>query len=231
MGTDGEGGSNVRRLDQTSTWSVASVCVVIIVISIILEKALHNLGQWFVRKRKTALFDALEKVKDELMILGFISLLMTFCRNYIAKICIPEKVADTMLPCALKPDTDTVLVQHLSAETTSIRRVLSYDVVSTCQLGKVPLVSINGLHQLHIFIFFLAMFHVFYSAVTMVLGRAKIRRWKEWENETTTICHEYSNASSRFRFAHETSFVRKHTSSWNKTPILLYTASTRVRVM
>lgn len=85
MGTDGEGGSNVRRLDQTSTWSVASVCVVIIVISIILEKALHNLGQvrtssfihlhlyilihsfcmqWFVRKRKTALFDALEKVKD-----------------------------------------------------------------------------------------------------------------------------------------------------------------------
>lgn len=36
-----------------------------------------------------------------------------------------------------------------------------------------PLVSINGLHQLHIFIFFLAIFHVAYSALTMALGRAK----------------------------------------------------------
>ena len=33
------------------------------------------------------------------MVLGFISLLLTFGQNYIARICIPTKVADTMLPC------------------------------------------------------------------------------------------------------------------------------------
>lgn len=33
------------------------------------------------------------------MILGFISLLLTFGQNYIAQICIPVEVADTMLPC------------------------------------------------------------------------------------------------------------------------------------
>jgi mlo protein len=40
--------------------------------------------------------------------------------------------------------------------------------------GKVSLISINALHQLHIFIFFLAVFHVSYSAITMALGRAKV---------------------------------------------------------
>lgn len=33
------------------------------------------------------------------MVLGFISLLLTFGQNYIARICIPVKVANTMLPC------------------------------------------------------------------------------------------------------------------------------------
>lgn len=36
---------NVRELDQTPTWAVASVCTVIVVISIVLEKALHHLGE------------------------------------------------------------------------------------------------------------------------------------------------------------------------------------------
>lgn len=41
----------------------------------------------------------------ELMVLGFISLILTFSQYYIAKICIPVDVADTMLPCS-KPVKD-----------------------------------------------------------------------------------------------------------------------------
>lgn len=36
------------------------------------------------------------------MILGFISLLLTFVQDYAERICIPESVADTMLPCKKK---------------------------------------------------------------------------------------------------------------------------------
>ena len=36
------------------------------------------------------------------MILGFISLLLTFGQSYIVKICIPQKLADNMLPCPYK---------------------------------------------------------------------------------------------------------------------------------
>lgn len=38
------------------------------------------------------------------MILGFISLILTFSQYYIAKICIPVDVADTMLPCAKRDE-------------------------------------------------------------------------------------------------------------------------------
>jgi len=33
------------------------------------------------------------------MLLGFISLLLTFGTKYVAKICIPKKFGDSMLPC------------------------------------------------------------------------------------------------------------------------------------
>lgn len=36
------------------------------------------------------------------MVLGFISLLLTFGQSYISRICIPIKAADTMLPCPLR---------------------------------------------------------------------------------------------------------------------------------
>ncbi|KAI8541036.1 hypothetical protein RHMOL_Rhmol08G0031200 [Rhododendron molle] len=165
------GSGTTRELDQTPTWAVAGVCLVIIIISIALEKILHKLGMWFTKRHKKALFEALEKVKAELMVLGFISLLLTFSQYYIARICIPYNIANTMLPC---PARDKISVEG--------RRLLWFDhrvlaaggYGTTCKAGKVPLITVNGLHQLHILIFFLAVFHVIYSAVTMALGRLKV---------------------------------------------------------
>lgn len=57
----------------------------------------------------------------ELMVLGFISLLLTFGQNFIVKICIPEKAADTMLPCPYNGEHDE------SSETENRRRLLWYD--------------------------------------------------------------------------------------------------------
>jgi len=39
-----ESSATTRKLDQTPTWAVASVCAVIIIISILLEKFLHKVG-------------------------------------------------------------------------------------------------------------------------------------------------------------------------------------------
>lgn len=44
------------------------------------------------------------RIVTELMILGFISLILVFSQYYIADICIPTHVANTMLPCPLKDE-------------------------------------------------------------------------------------------------------------------------------
>ncbi|ONL99578.1 barley mlo defense gene homolog2 [Zea mays] len=215
------GGDGTRALDQTPTWAVAAVCAVIVAASILLEGFLHHLGQLLNKKRKKALFDALEKVKSELMTLGFISLLLTVTGRYIARICIPEGAANTMLPCRLSG--------HSVAEEPKGhgRRHLSEDPTNlfSCRKGMVSLVSADGMHQLHIFVFFLAVFHVTFSFFTMSLGRAKTRIWKVWEKETCSPQYNYLNDPSKFRLTHQTSFVRQHASCWSKSTITLYFVS------
>lgn len=56
----------------------------------------------------------------ELMLLGFISLLLTFGTKFIAKICIPVSVSDTMLPCKKK-------VEEHEDPKDDRRRLLSFD--------------------------------------------------------------------------------------------------------
>lgn len=221
-----ESGETERKLDQTPTWAVAGICAAIIIISILLEKVLEKIGEWFTKKNKRALFEALEKVKAELMVMGFISLIFTFCQSYIAEICIPVHLANTMLPCKAKDERDT---SSSSNEEKTHRRLLwnehrflSSSSGNQCKEGFEPLISGDGLHQLHILIFFLAVFHVLYSAVTMMLGKMKIRGWNVWEHETSSLDYEFSNDPSRFRLTHETSFVKAHASFWTRVPIFFY---------
>ncbi|VFQ90832.1 unnamed protein product [Cuscuta campestris] len=215
------GGESSRKIDQTPTWAVAVVCTAIIVISIALEKIIHKLGTWLADRHKKALFEAFEKVKAELMILGFISLILVFCQNYIPGICIPTHVADTMLPCKAT-DNEAKEEEHRRRLLWYERRGLSASEARKCKEGYVALISVEGLHQIHILVFFLAILHVVYSAVTMLLGRLKIRGWKQWEQETSSHNYEFSNDPSRFRLTHETSFVRAHTSFWTRIPIFFY---------
>ncbi|XP_062205857.1 MLO-like protein 9 [Phragmites australis] len=215
------GGDGTRALDQTPTWAVAAVCAVIIAVSILLEGLLHHLGELLNKRRKKALFDALEKVKSELMTLGFISLLLTVTGRYISRICITEGAADTMLPCSLSRHSETEEPKGHG------RRHLSGDPTNSfvCPKGMVSLVSADALHQLHIFVFFLAVFHVTFSFFTMSLGRAKTRIWKEWEKETCSLTYEFVYDPSKFRLTHQTSFVRQYASCWSKSTILLYAVS------
>ncbi|EPS62478.1 hypothetical protein M569_12312, partial [Genlisea aurea] len=89
--------------------------------------------------------------------------------------------------------------------------------------GYVSLISAHGLHQIHIFIFFLAIFHVIYSANVMMLGRLKIREWKVWETEIASGVDAISD-EAKYRLTHETSFVKGHmnTCSFTQNTVLFY---------
>ncbi|KAI7742481.1 hypothetical protein M8C21_020596 [Ambrosia artemisiifolia] len=223
----GDTSEGTRQLDQTPTWAVAGVCALFIIVSIALEKIMCKVGKFLTDKHKKALFEALEKVKAELMILGFISLMLTFSPYYIAKICIPVDVADTMLPCAKrhkaeKEEEEEEKARRLLLWYEEHRRSLAGASKTICKKGKVPIITVDGLHQLHILVFFLAVIHVVYSVITMALGRLKARGWKQWEEETLSPDYEFTNDPSRFRLTHQTSFVRAHTSFWTRVPFFFY---------
>ncbi|KAK7270352.1 hypothetical protein RIF29_23430 [Crotalaria pallida] len=91
--------------------------------------------------------------------------------------------------------------------------------------GKVAFVSQYGIHQLHIFIFVLAIFHILQCIITLGLGRTKMGIWKKWEEETKTVEHQCYNDPERFRFARDTTFGRRHLNSWTKSPISLWIVS------
>ncbi|KAI5575871.1 hypothetical protein POPTR_009G011900v4 [Populus trichocarpa] len=233
------GGSAGRSLEQTPTWAVAVVCFVLVSVSIIIEFIIHLIAKWLTKKRKKALYEALEKIKSELMLLGFISLLLTVGQSPISNICISKKAGATWHPCNKKEEaklngTENIketdyenrrkLLSISDSAGESLRRVLAAgESTDKCAAkGKVPFVSSDGIHQLHIFIFVLAIFHILYCILTMALGRAKMKSWKRWEKETRTAEYQFSHDPERFRFARETSFGRRHLSFWTKTPVLIW---------
>ncbi|XP_050242918.1 MLO-like protein 3 [Quercus robur] len=241
------GGSSGASLQFTPTWAVATVCFCFIFISIILEHVIHLLSQWLKRRRKTALNEALEKLKSELMLLGFMSLLLAVTQERISKICVPSGAGNIMLPCRKQTRSESeikhftkVMIWNLSSMNDlwwgPHRRVLDenenddvppspppdVDAVDSCPSGKVALMSQDGIHQLHIFIFVLAVMQIMYSVLTLALGRAKMRRWEAWEKETQTTEYQVAHDPNRFRFTRQTTFGRRHLTTCTETSFQLW---------
>ncbi|XP_024005402.1 MLO-like protein 13 [Eutrema salsugineum] len=174
-----------RSLEYTPTWVVAFICFIIVLLSLLAERGLHRLGKCLKRRRQDALFEALQKLKEELMLLGFISLMLTVSQSAIRHICVPPGLVNNMFPCKKPLENHHAPESSHHALVINARHLLSTGGASpdNCAAkGQVPLVSVEALHQLHIFIFVLAVFHVIFCATTMVLGGARIQQWKHWED-------------------------------------------------
>ncbi|KAG7950102.1 hypothetical protein I3843_13G094700 [Carya illinoinensis] len=244
---EGEGSNTSRSLQDTPVWALATVCFVFISVSLFMEHLIHLLSNWLRKHRKTALFEALEKLKSVLILLGFMSLILAGTQRYISKICIPIRVADTMLPCRVSPTTKTTkalgLIAHLWTGASEYyfpgkdvlenvprqpdRRKLATAETSTSSeycdsKGKTSFISPEGILQLNTFIFVLAVMHIVYTVLTMALGRAKMRRWEAWERETQTVEYQVANDPNRFRITRQTTFGRRHMNSFTRTSLHLW---------
>ncbi|KAJ9554923.1 hypothetical protein OSB04_009537, partial [Centaurea solstitialis] len=215
----------IRTLEKTPTWAVAVVCLVLITISLLMEHVIHLIGKWLTKMNKKTLFEALEKIKSELMLLGFISLLLTVGKATITDICISKTLGETWLPCSRK-DIEEMDAYHAENGDDEIihRRLLSAaDSGDKCEAqGKVPFLSSEALHELHMFIFSLAVFHVVCSLITLAFGRAKMKKWKAWEMETQTTEYQYTHDPERFRLARDTTFGQRHLNVWSRSPIFIW---------
>ncbi|KAL7127301.1 hypothetical protein ABFS83_14G245500 [Erythranthe nasuta] len=243
-GGDGGGaaaaGGISRSLLHTPTWAVATVCFVFIFLGIFIEHLIHLAGHWLKKHKKAAMYEATEKLKSVLMQLGFMSLILTVTQRWLSKICISNKVANSMLPCRNQQVTKTI-VEHLRTSFTRNsahqfkavdlshhrQRSLADDSASNsldhcASKGMSSMMSEEGINQLNIFIFVMAAIQIVYSLATMGLGRAKMKKWKSWEKETQTTEYMVANDPERFRYTRQTTFGRRHLSSFTAIPAYLW---------
>lgn len=147
----GEAKIHKRSLEETPTWAFAVVCFMLLAISIIIELLIHAIGKWLRKKHKSGLYESLEKVKGELMMLGFLSMLLTVFQDPLSKICISQNAASTWHPCS-----NPKAVSNSNATSHTIdrkllhldpipRRVLAAKGYDKCaDKGKVAFVSAYG---------------------------------------------------------------------------------------
>ncbi|KAL8482657.1 hypothetical protein ACS0TY_025628 [Phlomoides rotata] len=208
--SSGEGVS----IEYTPTWVLALVCTVIVSISFAVERLLHYTGKLLVKKKQWPLFQALLKIKEELMLLGFISLLLAVSQERITTICIPKHLTLNWLPCHLQPH----------AADGGRRRLLAQPPADHCEKqGKAALLSLKALHDLHIFIFVLALVHVVFSVTTILFGTLKIRQWKKWEDsiQKKEEDPEKGGGEAIVTFIHQHSFIKSRFLGIGKDSALL----------
>ncbi|XP_059313413.1 MLO-like protein 13 [Lycium ferocissimum] len=209
-----------RSIEYTPAWVVSVVCFIIVLISFVAERGLHHLGKFFRDKKQDALYEAVQKLKEELMLLGFLSLLLAVFVGPIpiSQICIPENLALIMLPCKLN---ESATSNHFTIRTG--RHLLSGgNGADHCShhKGKAPLLSSDALHQLHIFIFVMAVTHVNFCATTMFLGAAKIQEWRHWEHSI-----QRESTPHQVHVHHLRSFLDRAGRRWRKHALISWTVA------
>ncbi|GMY31769.1 MLO-like protein 11 [Fagus crenata] len=218
-----ENTQEMRSLALTPTWSVATVLTIFVAVSLLVERSIHRLSHWLRRTNRKPLLAAVEKMKEELMLLGFISLLLTATSSMIANICIPSKFYDsTFAPCTKsqieeemenKSTYDRKLLM-VSALPHLFRRMLNNLDQNTCGKDHEPFVSYQGLEQLHRFIFVMAITHISYSCLTMLLAIVKIHSWRVWEEEAHMDRHDSLTEKTREQtLRRQSTFVNYHASN------------------
>jgi mlo protein len=105
-------------LEQTPSWRVIIFLFAFLILSVLVEHSIHKLDHYLVHHGKTGPRAALMKIKDELMLMGFISLVLIMAEDSILAVCtdvstsgVPvlgtKCIAELHLDELLKPDASS----------------------------------------------------------------------------------------------------------------------------
>ncbi|MQL90213.1 hypothetical protein Taro_022803 [Colocasia esculenta] len=219
-----------RSLAETPTWSVATVTTVMVATCYVVERSIYRFGKWLKETKRKALYASLKKIREELMLLGLISLLLSQTARRISQICVPSSLFSSRFYICSVDDfsLDEVLGYDEQPERPNrtamgITRRLLETSSHQCGEDREPFVSYEGLEQLHRFLFILGMTHVLYSCVTVVLAMIKIYSWRKWENQAYSLACENLQAKKNKTMKRQSTFVFHHTSHpWSKSKILIW---------
>ncbi|XP_062181919.1 MLO-like protein 4 [Phragmites australis] len=212
-----------RSLAETPTWSVATVTTLMVAACFLVERSLSRFAKWLRKTKRKAMLAALEKIREELMLLGVISLLLSQTAHWISEICVPSKVFTSRFYICSENDFDDLLQNEEANQTSLANHMLGGQAMHVCSEGHEPFVSYEGLEQLHRFLFILGITHVLYSFVTVVLSMIKIYSWRKWETLAGPIAAEELKARRTKVMRRQSTFVFHHASHpWSKNKILIW---------
>lgn len=217
-----------RSLAETPTWSVASVTTVMVFVGLLVERSIYRFGKWLKKTRRKALYAALEKIKEELMLLGLISLLLGQWASWISEICVNSTLFSSQFYLCSEKDYD-IIENILVTNSFSFPNdsVIPPEGINTpshrCGEGREPFVSYEGVQQLHRFLFVLGITHVLYSCIAVGLAMIKIYSWRKWENQVSVVAAKgFQEARSKV-MRRQSTFVFHHTSHpWSRSRVLIW---------
>ncbi|GAQ83221.1 seven transmembrane MLO family protein [Klebsormidium nitens] len=198
---------------NTPSYGSGTIIGIFVAVSLIIERSIHYLGKYFKKTKNKQLLQALESIKEELMLLGFISLFLTVFQASFAGICVPiTSTRRTFLLCNPEelPETEALLGNTTEA---GHRRRLLAESASTCPEGRIPFIGVEAMHQIHTFIFVLAGVHILYSCVVMSLAYIKVERWAKWEEEAVREARAYyAGQSQKKDLTRVSTFQQRHSA-------------------
>ncbi|XP_015055883.1 MLO-like protein 4 isoform X2 [Solanum pennellii] len=220
-----------RSLKETPTWSVATVTTVMVFVCLFAQRSIYRFGRWLKKTRRKALFASVEKIKEELMLLGLISLLLGQCARQISQICVNSSLFTSRFYLCSQEDydssssstSDTIHSSIFSNHTTLIPPKGIYQQSHQCGEGREPFVSYEGLEQLHRFLFVLGITHVLYSCIVVGLAMTKIYSWRKWENQVSSGEQNNLQVPKNKEMRRQSTFALHHASHpWSRSRILIW---------
>ncbi|KAK7309366.1 hypothetical protein RJT34_06030 [Clitoria ternatea] len=232
MAEMGEENGEGRSLDETPTWAVATVITVLVSLSFLFQGTLNKLVKWLDKTKRKSLLSALDKIKEELMLFGLLSLLMGHWIVFVAKICIKSSILSSrFFPCSIEKNFGKAEhILRLSAEhsnKTVLKEKVKHGLHNYCPRGHESLASYESLEQLHRFVFVLGVTHISYSFIAVTLSMIKIYSWRTWENEAKTMAiqslQDTSQSTPGIRLKRLSTFIFHQTSHpWSHHKILVW---------
>ncbi|XP_050227096.1 MLO-like protein 4 isoform X3 [Mercurialis annua] len=229
-----------KSLALTPTWAPATVITFMVILGFFFQVALKRCWKWLDKTKRKPLLSALDKIKDELMVFGVLSLLMGHWVVVVAKICVKTStVSSRFFPCAVNDvmrfkqsihDMSSSNANHSNPKDETYTLVDSHH---NCPKGHESFASQESLEQLHRLMFVLGVVHVLYSFIVVALAMIKIYSWKFWEKQAKTMAAESESTqgslgSSSFVFHNRrmtrlNTFISHRTSHpWSQNKALVW---------
>ena len=126
-----------KTIEEEPSWIVVTVLFCFLLISILVEYSMEYIEHKL--KQSKGLSSVLRKVKDELMLMGFISLVLVAIEDQLVSICIP---VDAMVgvPCFFDPSS------KVYNSTLDVGK-------HQCEDGYTSFLDVSAIHHIHILIF------------------------------------------------------------------------------